>query len=300
LATLPVVAKVTETDFLKGISKMRKTLLSAVTLLALALPAGAQTLDRIKDTKELKLGFRTDAAPLSFAGEGGRPDGYSPMLCAEIAQAIANILRMEELNAVFYPVGTQDRFDKVASGDIDLLCGAATITLRRREIVDFSVPTYVDGVAILLPQDGPEHLEDFAGKTVGVRSGTTTQEALNNSLNAAGVAAEIKVFEDHAEGVAALESGDIAAYFADQSILYNLYANSAAKDTLKVTGEILTIEKHGLALARGDSEFRLVVDAALSQLYASGRMEEIFAEALPGVTPGLAVRAMHLIAPTIP
>lgn len=279
---------------------MRTPLIFAAALVALALPASAQTLDRIQDTKELKLGYRTDAAPLSYADSDGRPSGYTPMVCAEIAQAIANILRMEELDAVFLPVGTENRFDKVAKGEIDLLCGAATITLRRREIVDFSAPIYVDGVAIILPKDGPDTLDGFAGKTIGVRSGTTTQEALSNSLGAAGVAAVTRVFSDHKDGIAALESGAISAYFADQSILFHLYSQSDAREDLKVTGEILTIEKHGLALARNDADFRLVVDAALSQLYTSGRMEQIFAEALPGVTPGLAIRAMHLLAPTIP
>lgn len=172
---------------------MRLPVLSAIALIALTLPAAAQTLDRIRETNELRLGYRKDAAPLSFADTDGAPAGYSPLLCADIAQGIANLLQMEELNAVFYPVGTGDRFDKVASGEIDLLCGAASITLRRREIVDFSIPTYVDGVAILQPTDGPDTLEGYAGKTVGVRDGTTTQEALNISLDAAGVDARVQV-----------------------------------------------------------------------------------------------------------
>ncbi len=275
--------------------------LSALVATALALPASAQTLERIAERGELRLGYRTDAAPLSFANADGLPAGYSVMICGQIAQGIANALQLEDMNADFFAVTAEDRFDKVASGDIDLLCGASTITLGRREIVDFSIPTYVDGTAIMVGADASGQFQDLAGKKLGVRQGTTTQEALTNSIGAAGLqAADVVLFEDHAAGMDAMKAAEIDAYFADQSILFQLYGSSDAQDQFKISNEILTIEKHGLALQRGDSEFRLLVDRILSELYASGAMEEIFVTALPGAEPGDALRALHLIAPTLP
>ncbi|MFT5342075.1 MAG: polar amino acid transport system substrate-binding protein [Paracoccaceae bacterium] len=264
----------------------------------LAVPASAQTLERIKETGELKLGYRTDAAPLSFAEADGKPAGYSPQVCVSVAQYIANRFKMENLNVVFVPVDTSDRFEKVASGEVDLLCGVSTITLERRELVDFSVPTYVDGTAVMVPQGYEGGLESFAGKKVGVRAGTTTFDALTGSLADAGIEADIIAFDSHDAGVVALESSQITAYFADQSILLFLYINSGLQDSLMLSDEILTIEKQGLALARGDADFRLLVDAALSQMYFDGTMEEIFKTTLPGVTPGVAIQAMYLTSPT--
>jgi len=115
---------------------MRKFAFSLLATALLALPASAQTLERIKESGELKLGYRADAAPLSFTDEDGQPAGYSVLLCAGVAQAIANKLQMTDLLATFHAVDATDRFDKVASGEVDLLCGAATITLSRRELVD--------------------------------------------------------------------------------------------------------------------------------------------------------------------
>ncbi|MFT4959248.1 MAG: polar amino acid transport system substrate-binding protein [Paracoccaceae bacterium] len=264
----------------------------------LAVPASAQTLERIKETGELKLGYRTDAAPLSFAEADGKPAGYSPQVCVSVAQYIANRFKMENLNVVFVPVDTSDRFEKVASGEVDLLCGVSTITLERRELVDFSVPTYVDGTAVMVPKGYEGGLESFAGKKVGVRAGTTTFDALTGSLADAGIEADIIAFDSHDAGVVALESSQITAYFADQSILLFLYINSGLQDSLMLSDEILTIEKQGLALARGDADFRLLVDAALSQMYFDGTMEEIFKTTLPGVTPGVAIQAMYLTSPT--
>ena len=67
-----------------------------------------------------------------------------------------------------------------------------------------------------------------------------------------------------------------------------------------VSENTLTVEKHGLALPRGDSDFRLAVDRAVSELYASGRMAAFFEEAFPGATPGVALRALFLLGPDCP
>lgn len=279
---------------------MRVFALAALAAAAFSLPVTAQTLDRIRDTGQLRLGYRTDAAPLSYADEAGLPAGYSVLLCAELAQGIANAMQMEALNVDFFAVSTDDRFDKVASGELDLLCGAATITLGRREHVDFSIPTYVDGTALMLPADAAGQFADLAGKRVGVRGATTTEEALTNSLARSGLTAEVVTFDAHDKGMAAMSAGEIDAYFADQSILVYLHATHPNRDRFKVSNEILTIEKHGLAMVRGDSDFRLMVDGILSELYKNGKVEEIFAASLPGVTPGNALRALFLIAPTLP
>jgi polar amino acid transport system substrate-binding protein len=272
----------------------------AVALAAMASSAAAQTLDRIRESGQIRLGYRTDAEPLSYAGSDGLPAGYSPRVCTEVAALLGTQLGMDEIEADFHVVTAEDRFEKVASGEIDLLCGAATITLERRETVDFSIPTFVDGAAVLLPTDAETEFTALAGKSVGVVADTTTEDVLNASLQTAGIEADVVTFDDHPAGLAALEAGEIAAYFGDQSILYNLFFNSDMADQFVISDNTLTIEKHALALARGDADFRLAVDRALSALYETGKMAEIFGEALPGARPGPALRAMFELAPELP
>ena len=279
---------------------MLRFLLAPMACLCLATPLAAQTLDRIKETGQLRLGFRTDAAPLSFADPDGNPAGYSPLLCGKLAQGITNALEMENLNVTFVPVDAENRFDKVVAGEIDLLCGAATITLSRREIVDFSVPTYVDGTAVMQPRDASGDLTQLAGKSVGVRKATTTEEALKNTLSASGLTMDVVVFDNHRDGMQAMLDGSIEAYFADQSILLFLYAATQEFQDFRVSPEILTVEKHGLAMTRGDSDFRLLVDGLLAELFLSGQMQEFFRLALPGAEPGKALQAMYVTSPTIP
>ena len=275
-------------------------LLSAAIAAILLLPtvAFAQTLDKIKDSGELILGFRTDAAPLSVLGDNG-PQGYSVELCARLAQSLVDIIGLETLEVVFEPVTTENRFEKVANGEIDLLCGAATITLSRRALVDFSVPTYVDGTTVALKADGPNSFEELAGQKIGVRSATTTLEALKTTLESMNMDAKVVEFDDHGAGMAALESDAIAAYFADQSILMSMLQSIDGAEDYKVFENLLTIEKHGLAMRRGDSDFRLAVDTGLSNLFATGAIAEAFSNSV-AANPGFGLEAMFLLSPTLP
>lgn len=271
------------------------SLVMAAALLATA--ASAQTIDRIKETGLLKLGYRVDAAPLSFKTEDGKPSGYTPLVCAELAQGILNTLQIPNLDVEFVEVGAQDRFDKVASGEIDLLCGASTITLARRAVVDFSIPVFADGTSILLPLNGSDSFNELAGKKLGVRRGTTTETALTNTLTTAGIFAEVVRFADHDAAMSAMENGELDAYFADQSILAALWLSSEQRGNMKLSNVILTVEKHGLAMKRGDTEFRLLVDGLLSTMYARGLMQQIFETTLPGIQPGEILRAMFTMSP---
>lgn len=277
---------------------MIKPVLAACAVVFLASNAMAQTLDRIEETSELRIGFRTDAPPLSYTDAEGRPAGYTPVVCSQVAQGLANGMQLEDLRVTFVPVTADNRFDKIVAGEVDLHCGAATITLRRQALVDFSIPVYVDGAAAMLPKGANPDMSTFGGQKIAVRSDTTTEEALKNTLEAADIDAEVVAVEQHPDGVKMLLDGEVQAYFADQSILLGLKSTLDAEDQLNVMDRLLTIEKQGLGMARGDADFRLAVDSILSGMYAQGIMEQIFAENLPGAQPGVAMQAMYLIAPT--
>ncbi len=278
---------------------MKKFLVLLALTAGFSVPASAQTLERIQSTLELKLGYRTDAEPMSFADEDGAPAGYTPLICVQVAQALVNALQLSELDVEFVAVDTANRFEKVASGEIDILCGAASITLGRRELVDFSIPVFVDGTSLLVPANSSDSFVDFAGKKLGVRGDTTTEANLMITLEASEMQAEVIRFVDHAAAMGALENGEINAYFADQSILTTLWRQSPKAADLKLSTDILTLEKQGLAIARGDTEFRLLIDEILSDFYGQGYIQSLFPNFLPGIEPGDAMKAMYMLAPTM-
>jgi ABC-type amino acid transport substrate-binding protein len=264
--------------------------------LVLPMSAAAQTLERIRDSGVLKIGYREDAAPYSYKNAIGQPAGYTVALCQAVATDIADEVGLAELAVEYVPVGTSDRFSALQQGRIDLLCGATTATLARRELIDFSVPTFIDGAGVLLPADGPDSFAGLAGQNVGVRAATTTEEALRNTLRRQGMEATVVPVDSHEDGLARLEAGEIAAYFADQAILIFLISGSQAPNDLKVGEGQFTLEPYALGMQRGDDDFRLAVDASLSRLYRSGEVDRIFRNSFgANATQSEILRALYLI-----
>jgi polar amino acid transport system substrate-binding protein/glutamate/aspartate transport system substrate-binding protein len=272
--------------------------LAWVVAVALVLPvsAAAQTLERVRDSGVLKIGYREDAAPYSYKNAIGQPAGYTIALCQAVATDIVDEVGLAELAVEYVPVGTSDRFSALQEGKIDLLCGATTATLERRALIDFSIPTFIDGAGVLLRADGPDRFAGLAGENVGVRAATTTEEALRNTLRRQNMAATVVPVDSHEDGLAKLEAGEIAAYFADQAILIFLISGSQAPDDLKVGEGQFTLEPYALGMQRGDDDFRLAVDTSLSRLYRSGEVDRIFKNSFrANATQSEILRALYLI-----
>ena len=62
------------------------SLAAAVLQIAWAATASAATLDRVRETGKLTLGYRTDARPFSYKDETGNADGYAVALCKQIVE----------------------------------------------------------------------------------------------------------------------------------------------------------------------------------------------------------------------
>jgi ABC-type amino acid transport substrate-binding protein len=80
-----------------------------------------------------------------------------------------------------------------------------------------------------------------------------------------------------------LDGGKISAYFADRSILVSLIKDSKAPGKLMLAENYLSVEPYVLALPRGDEEFRLAVDQALSHIYRGGEIGP--SSSAPSATP---------------
>jgi ABC-type amino acid transport substrate-binding protein len=66
------------------------------------------------------------------------------------------------------------------------------------------------------------------------------------------------------------------AFASDRLLLVGAVAKAKDAKALTLLAEQLSIEPYGIALPRGDAALRLAVNSALSQIYASGEIEEIF------------------------
>jgi len=249
--------------------------LSAFALL-FSVAAEAATLDRIRDSGVIRLGYREDAAPFSYADQAGLPAGYTVQICQAVVQTIRARMQNEAIEIKYILVTSEDRFSKLESGEVDLLCGATTVTLERRKSADFSLITFVTGSSVIYRKDGPANFLDLVGQKVGVRAGTTTEEGLKRALREEGIEAQTVALESHEAGLGALERGEIAAYFGDRAILAMLGSKAENPENLVLSDRFFSYEPYALAMPYGDNEFRLLVDTTLARLYRTQAIVKLY------------------------
>jgi polar amino acid transport system substrate-binding protein/glutamate/aspartate transport system substrate-binding protein len=255
----------------------------------------ADTLARIAETGTLRIGYRADAAPYSFRAAGGEAAGYIVDLCREVANGIKASRQLPKLAIDYVEVTAANRFDALRDGKIDLLCEPTSMTMSRRAIVDFSLPTFIDGASVMFRTGNVHGLEDLRGKKIGVLAGTTTEETLRATLDQLGIKATIVPASDHPAGVKRLSDGETDAYFADRGILNYLLVNSRNPADLKLSDQYFTFETYALALPRGDDTFRLVVDGTLAELYRTDRIKRIYARSFGSFPPDQFIKALFVI-----
>ena len=256
------------------------------------------TLDQIKKSGEIRLGYRTDAPPLSFKDSSGQPAGYSVELCKRIAVAVKEHLKLKDLKTTLVPLSSEARIDAIINSRADIECGATTITLSRAEKVDFTLMTFVTGGGLLtLANSGIDSLGNLSGKSVAVVTGTTSQAALQKYLQKNLIDAKVVVVPDRAEGMKQLQAKKVDALASDQVVLIGEILTAGDPKAYSLGRDLFSFEPYGLVVRRNDADFRLVANRAIAQLYRSGQIEDLFNRwfGQVGLQPTPVLRAMYLL-----
>lgn len=254
-----------------------------------AADAAAGTLDRIRQTGKLTLGYRTDARPFAFRDEAGNAGGFSVDLCEKVAQEVKAELGLATLKIEWVPVTLEARYGALQRGSVDLLCGAETATLARRKEVAFSIPIFPGGVGAIVRADSSRQLRQVLTKgqaahrplwratpaqflehqTFSVIPGTTSEKWLAGRIDKFHLSAKVVPVESYDAGIGGVLSRNANVFFGDRAILLDAAKRSKWMTALIVLDRRFTAEAFALALQRGDEDFRLVVDRALSRQFAA-------------------------------
>ena len=234
-------------------------------------------LKKIHDTKTISVAYRTDALPFSFEDNEKKPAGYMVDLCRSVISVMERQVGVSPLQVKWVPVTVQTRFAAVSGGQADIECGATTVTLGRMKEVDFSSLTFVDGTGLLVRSGNPAaSLMDLSGKKIGVIAGTSNERAVNEALKAKLITAQVVPVPSRDEGLVQLEAGTIDAFASDRLLLVGLGARAKDPKSLALLNELLSYEPYAIVLPRGEWALRLAVNSALSQVYRSQALPELF------------------------
>lgn len=172
---------------------------------------------------------------------------------AEVGQMVAGALGIPAHAITWVQTEPTEHERLVEDGFVDIVLAGFAIEERSLEIVDFAGPYHVGGQALLVRAG----TEDAAEGTVC----TTADVAGTFDLPETDV-----LIERYAECVSLLRTGDVDGVSAA-----DLTAVGETDDQLTVLGERLTDESYGVALAKGDDEFRDFLNDVLEAAVADGR-----------------------------
>lgn len=198
-------------------------------------------LDKILQRDKLIVGVKYDSKPFGFINEKKELVGFD----IDLAKYIANSILGDESKIEFREVTPSTRISAVNSGQVDMIIATMTITDQRKQVVDFSIPYYVAGQAILVPQNSDiKSISDLNGKKVIIIFGSTAE----NNLRMIAPNADIIGYKTYTSGYSALKQGQADAMTTDDTVLIGL----AMEDpTLKLLPRRYTKEPYGIGLKKG-------------------------------------------------
>ena len=235
---------------------------------------GGSLLQEVQDRGTLRCGVNDAVPGFGFTGEGGEPEGFDIDFCKVIAAAV-----LGDADAVEYtPLSAEQRFTALQSGEIDVLSRNTTYTASRdgTEGARFLHTTFYDGQGMMVrTESGHQTLEDLAGETICVLSGTTTELNLESQFQARGIDYTPLAFEDNEPLQAAFVEERCGAWTSDKSQLAGIRSNwpdgQGGPEALTILDETMSKEPLGPVVRDGDDDW---ADAVNWAIYATIQAEE--------------------------
>jgi ABC-type amino acid transport substrate-binding protein len=256
---------------------MLKRCLTILGFLALVLPAvpafADATMDKISRTGVLTIGTRTGSPPFAFVNKSNEWVGFSIDLVEQaivpaVEKKLGKKIKVEKKEST-----PPTRIPLLTANAVDLIAGTMTDTPQRRESVDFSLTFFLTGAQFLVKKGSPiTGIDTIAGKRIAAQQGSTNAKIIREKVPAA----QLREFPDQPAAFQALVQGQVDAYTNDGIQLYGLKAKAPNPNDWEVVGDFYSEEPYGMAMRKGEKDFKEAVDTGLRNAFESGKYFELY------------------------
>ncbi|MFC5695557.1 glutamine ABC transporter substrate-binding protein GlnH [Pseudomonas sp. GCM10022186] len=238
---------------------MKHLLKAALAALAIAATTHANATD-----KELLVATDTAFVPFEFK-QGDQYVGFDIDLWAAIAKELGwkYQLKPMDFNGIIPALQTRN---------VDLALAGITIKEERKQAIDFSDGYYDSGFLLMVRSDNDsiKGEADVAGKTLAVKSGTSSADYAKANLKAS----DLRQFPNIDNAYLELRTGRVDAAMHDTpNVLY--YIKTAGEGQVKAVGQQMMAQQYGIGFPKG-SDLREPVNGALKKLRENGTYAEIY------------------------
>ncbi len=216
-------------------------------------------IETLKGKEAVVIGVKVDSKPFGFINKQGENAGFD----IDIAKGVMKRLYpyIGEKPIKFVPVTAQDKIMKLNSREIDLIVAAMSINESRKNVVDFSMPYFIAGQAIMVKANSDiKTVRDLNFKDVAVIMGTTSERDLKrfapNTI--------LKGCANYKEAFSLLQTGEVQAIYADDTILYGLLDNKG----YRILNARYTKEYYAIAMRKekNEKELKQRIDIAIRDM----------------------------------
>ena len=242
-----------------------------------AMAQSSPTLDKIKSTGSITLGYREASFGFSYLDANLKPVGYSMDICYKILDAVKAKLQLADLKVNYQAVTSGNRIPLVQNGTVDLECGSTTNLVERQKQVAFSPDIFRYNVRMLVKKDsGIKGIADLQGKAVATTTGTTSFRLLRQADKASNLEITNVPGKDHTDSFLLVQGGKAQAFVLDDILLAGQIANARDPQSYEIVGESLRTENQALMLRNDDPAFKKLVDDTVAGMMKSGEMEKLY------------------------
>jgi glutamate/aspartate transport system substrate-binding protein len=256
--------------------KFSRILVAALVGAAFAVPAQAQTIDKVKKSGEITMGVRESSSPLSYTLGAGQFTGYHVDVCLAIIDAMKKATG-GNIKVNYTPVTSQNRIPLLQNGTVDIECGSTTNNATRQKDVSFALTTFVTEVRTAVKANsGITSISQLNGKNLATTTGTTSVQTLRKHERANNVDFKEIYGKDHSDSFLLLETGRADAFVMDDNILAGLIATAKNPAEYRIVGEVLSVEPIAIMIRKDDPTMKKLADDTVTGMMKSGALEKLY------------------------
>jgi len=246
---------------------MKKTMLAAAAVLALATPAFAQ--------ETVRIATEGAYAPWNFLNDAGQPAGFEIDLGNAVCETAG-------LSCEWILNDWDSIIPNLLAGNYDLIMAGMSITEERLATIDFTQNYFPPDPSKFVAAPGANlDFSALSGVRIGVQSGTIQAAYAEENLAEGNT---IVSFATADQNMADLMAGNLDTILADGSYLEQVVV--ASNGAIEFVGEdILVGGGVGAGLRKDDAELKAKIDDALTALKADGTVDKLIAQWFDGQGP---------------
>lgn len=235
-----------------------------------------EVLDRVMETKLIRVATNAGYPPASSLNANGEFEGYDIDVSKEVAKRMG--AKVEFLNPAWEAI-TSGKW----GGRWEMSIGSMTPTPARATVLDFPAVYYYSPAAFYVHKDSSyETVKELNGKRVGASTGSTFEyylkheleldKAYSPSFEFAVTPGEVRTYESDANVMDDLRLGDGKRLNAGLSSVPTILEAIKANYPLRILGDAVFFEPLAVVTSREDAEFSAKVGAIIEEMRVDGTL----------------------------